>query len=199
MLDFQAYLDEVVDAVRSRDFSRFERCLALPLAVMALEGTAVMTRRDEMRRSFEAYLVNLERLGVTDYVRTASALHMLGPGYAMGVYQTHLLRNGVRMAAPYYTTITLREAEERWRTTSLATAVPGAAHWFRLPPFLAEEVAPPNGEGPEGADAAAGPGEGGAPPFGGQASAGAPLALEEAARLLAMPSAAPHPGPERRV
>lgn len=190
MLDFQAYLDEVVDAVRSRDFGRFERCLALPLAVMAVEGTAVMTRREEMERAFEAYLLNLQRLGVTDYVRTASALHTLGPGYAMGVYQTHLLRNGVRMMAPYYTTITLREMDGGWRTTSLATAVPGAAHWFRLPPFLGAEAPSRKDAGP-GSDR-----EGDPPPDG--APVVAPLALEEAARLIAEPPSSPHPGPEKR-
>ena len=142
MLDFQAYLDRVVDATRSGDFLTFESCLALPLAVMCLEGTAIMTTRDEMRGSFEAYRLNLVRLGVTDYVRTASALHMIGPGYAMGVYQTHLLRNGTRMVEPYSTTITLREMGGGWRTTSLATAVPGARHWFRLPPFLEGEAQP---------------------------------------------------------
>ena len=198
MFDFQAYLDTVVDAIRSHDFERFERCLSLPLAVMALEGTAVMTRREEMRRAFEAYLVNLQRLSVTDYVRTASALHMIGPGYAMGVYQTHLLRNGVRLVDPYYTTITLRGFDGEWRTTSLATAVPGAAHWFRLPPFLrVEDDAPPD-PGPVEPLEAAAPATGRGPRLGGS-WVGAPLALEEAARLLSEPSSADHPGHEWRV
>lgn len=153
MFDFQAYLDRVVDANRSGDFAAFEACLALPLAVMCLEGTAVMTTRDELRGSFEAYRLNLERLGVTDYVRTASALHVIGPGCAMGVYQTHLLRNGVRMVEPYSTSVTLREMGGGWRATSLATAVPGAAHWFRLPPFLEGEARP---EGPRAPDPVAG-------------------------------------------
>jgi hypothetical protein len=149
MFDFQAYLDEVVDATRSGDVDAFASRLSLPLAVMCLEGTAVMTTREDVARAFEAYRVNLDRLGVTDYVRTASALHMIGPGYAMGVYQTHLLRNGVRMVEPYSTTVTLREGVAgRWRTTSLATAVPGAAHWFRLPPFIEGEVGPDEAEPP---------------------------------------------------
>ena len=141
MFDFQGYLDEVVDAVRSADIDAFAARLSLPLAVMCVEGTAVMTTREDVARAFDAYRLNLDRLGVTDYVRTASALHLVGPGYAMGVYQTHLLRNGVRMVEPYSTAVTLREGGGgRWRTTSLATAVPGAAHWFRLPPFLDAET-----------------------------------------------------------
>ena len=153
MLDFQAFLDAIVDSVRSRDFERFLGHFTLPQTVITGEGTAVLTQPAQVRAGFDAYVLLLERLGVTDYVRTASSLHMISPVLATGVYQTHLLRNGLRMIDPFPSTATLRCDDGAWRVTSVMSAIPQAGRWLHLPPYVqAEDDAPPD------VDPAPGPG-----------------------------------------
>lgn len=145
MIDLQAWLDEVADAVRARDFARFRSHMSLPFTVITVEGTSVMTTTGQLRRSFDAYLHALERFGVTDYVRTAQSVHQVGPQLATGVYRTHLIRNGVRVVE-FETAGTLRLSEAGWQGTSTTSSIPNAVHWLSLPPYLAPEVALPGAE-----------------------------------------------------
>ena len=130
-LNFQHFLDAVVDSFRTRKFAEFRERMGLPLTVFSYEGTAVVTSASDLRHYFELYLANLERFGVTDQVRMATSFYQIGPTLAACTYDTYLFRDGQRVIDPFASATTLRLQDGRWQVVSLMSAIPHARSWFR--------------------------------------------------------------------
>lgn len=130
-LNFQRFLDGVVDAFRARDFEAFEARMGLPLTVFSFEGTAVVTGAEDLRHYFAMYLQNLDRAGVTHQIRVATSFYQIGPSLAACTYDTHLFRGGQRVIEPFASATTLRQHDGRWQVVSLMSAIPHARSWFR--------------------------------------------------------------------
>ena len=130
-LNFQDFLDEVVDAFRRRDAEAFCDRMGVPLTVFSYEGTAVVTDREDLRHYFRLYLENLDRAGITDMSRVATSFYQIGPNLAACTYDTHLLREGKRAIEPYASSTTLRNEDGRWRVVSIMSAIPHGRSWFK--------------------------------------------------------------------
>ncbi len=129
-LNFQHFLDGVVDAFRMRDFEAFRERISLPLTVFSYEGTAVVTEAEDLRHYFHLFVESLDRAGVTDHVRVATSFYQIGPNLAACTYDTYLFRDGTRVIEPYASSSTLRFEEGRWRVVSIMSALPHARSWF---------------------------------------------------------------------
>lgn len=146
-LNFQRFLDGVVDAFRARDFGAFEARIGVPLTVFSFEGTAVVTKTEDLRHYFDMYIQNLDRVGVTDQVRVATSFYQIGPTLAACTYDTHLFRGGQRVIEPFASATTLRQHDGRWQVVSVMSAIPHARSWFREHAIGAR---PPPAGGPSG-------------------------------------------------
>ncbi len=133
MLDFQGFLDAIVDAVRVRDFEAFEPRYALPVTVIAAQGTYLIEDRGDLLGAFDGYIAALDGHGVTDYVRVSTSLTRIAPTLAAGTYETHLLRNGTRVAEPFASAVLLRHDDGEWRATTFMVALTQERWRFRLP------------------------------------------------------------------
>ena len=130
-LNFQDFLDGVVETIRTRDFDAFEAHMGLPLTVFSYEGTAVVTDPEDLRHYFRLYVENLERTGVDEQRRIATSFYQIGPKLAACTYDTHLLREGKRVIEPYASSSTLRCEDDRWRVVSIMSAIPHGRSWFK--------------------------------------------------------------------
>ena len=141
VLDFQRFLDAVVEAFARRDFEAFRRRMGLPLTVFSYEGTAVVADPEDLRHYFELYVANLARMGVTHQRRVATSFYEIGPALAAGTYDTHLFRGEERVIEPFAASTTLRhEEDDRWKVVSLMSAIPHARSWFRQHAIAASDA-----------------------------------------------------------
>ena len=131
--EFQHYLDEIVDAIRARDFEAFRAHIALPVTVITAEGTQIIAGSDELRDGFEGYIAALDGHGVTDYVRVVLSATAISPTLASCTYMTHLLRNGARVVEPFPSTVLLRRDDGTWRAISFMVSLTHERWRFRLP------------------------------------------------------------------
>ena len=130
-MNFQRFLDGIVDAFESRDFEAFESRIGLPLTVFSYEGTALVARIGDLRHYFEAYVSKLEALGVTEHRRVATSFFEIGPALASCTYETLYLRNGSPVVPPFSSASTLRLIDGGWRVVSLMSSIPQARSWFQ--------------------------------------------------------------------
>ena len=129
-LNFQRFLDDIVDAFRMRDFEAFRERIGLPLTVFSYEGTAVVTEEEDLRHYFHLFLAKLAQAGVTDHARVATSFYQIGPNLASCTYDTYLMRDGERVIEPYASSSTLRLDDGRWKVVSIMSALPHARSWF---------------------------------------------------------------------
>lgn len=132
-LHLQRFLDAVTEAIRARDFDAVRGRVALPLAVTSFEGPAVVATEAALRRHFEVYCDNLDRLGIDGARRVVTSFCEIGPGLAACGYEATLLRGARAALPPFASTVTLRLLDGRWRVVSLMSEAPAARAWFRDP------------------------------------------------------------------
>ena len=119
MLELQSYLDQTVDSFIENDPETFIGLLDLPFTVISTQGTQVATSQEELRIAHQAYVSTIRAHGVTDLIRLAQQTISVEPDLVVGVYETHVLRNGHRLVDPYRSAIMLRRKGEMWIATSV--------------------------------------------------------------------------------
>ncbi|WP_411641296.1 hypothetical protein [Loktanella agnita] len=77
-----------------------------------------------MRNTFQKFARKYEGIGLTDFVRVATEAHFESETEIRGVHESHLIRHGKRIIAPYPNRIRLVLCDDGlWRETHSANAM----------------------------------------------------------------------------
>ena len=134
-LDFVAFLDDISGCFISGDFELWQSRMILPFSMVTPDGTVVLEDRDQAETNFKLYLLASECMALTHVVRTPRDFSPNKDGSWRGTYETNLIRNGVRMAAPYQSTAVLWRTGGTWKMSKILNAR-GHYTWTDVKPDL---------------------------------------------------------------
>ncbi len=125
MLDiFQKHLDDVAEALMTKDFDLYMSMVASPLVVITDKATTIVSEPEQYRFGFESYADMLRNEGATHLIRLASGVSECGPTLMTGRLETQILRHGKRLYGPFPSAMSLvRAADGRWLMTSVVSPV----------------------------------------------------------------------------
>lgn len=136
---YQQHLDVLSRAILAADFDSFALRISLPHKITTETDTIEMTTPEELERAFRSFSDLYIQQGVTDFVRIVTSAHFRGPDEIIGTHESHKLRNGLRVQAPYPNRIRLlRGADRQWRETHCANAIMNSTENFHTWTKLAE-------------------------------------------------------------
>lgn len=122
-LRFQEWLDRVERTFFEDDFDGYAAACVLPLTIVTRAATNVVSDLDGLRTGFEASRDMLRSHGVTDMVRTARDVEMLGEGLIVGRYDTRLL-SGSRLIVPSFaSSMALKLEEGAWKAALVSSGM----------------------------------------------------------------------------
>lgn len=133
MLNFQGWLDRVAQTFFDDDFDTYAGSIEQPFVLMTTTRTLIASTTEDLRDGFVQFRHMLLSQGATDFIRVAEDVRMLGPTLLTGSYETHILRNGLRLFDPYRSAMTLRLGDGVWRAAAITNAMSNDRWPIHLP------------------------------------------------------------------
>ncbi|MDP3195858.1 hypothetical protein [Tabrizicola sp.] len=120
---YQTALNVVSDAVLVGNFDRYAAMIDLPYLVHTETARLLVTRREDLRPTFDALHETLRTQGVTHYERVARAADYVDRGRIEGWHHTHLIASGERLNYPHVSRHTLVLRDGDWRFSEAHYAI----------------------------------------------------------------------------
>ena len=128
MQEFREFLERMDSAVVQRDWTSYRPLIDLPFVLVDSRATKVFLDEIALRSFFD---VSTSIFGVgsnREIMRLASGVVMLEPTLMHGTFESHVFDRGHRCAAPFLSTMLLRQVDDAWRMTLLTSRV-GQLKW----------------------------------------------------------------------
>ncbi|WP_298293213.1 hypothetical protein [uncultured Litoreibacter sp.] len=119
----QAHLDALSIAQLSGDFDAFLAGIGLPHTMICEDTETLIESPAHLERLFFSFHRTLTSQGVTEFVRLSTGADFITPDAICGQHETHIIRDGFRLVAPYANRLRLERLNGGWFETKAANAV----------------------------------------------------------------------------
>ncbi len=123
MLGGQALLDEVAGAVMADDLERYLAHTAVPFVIVTRTKTFVLENREKLVHGFRSAVSMYRTLMVTDLIRLVKSERKIGSRLLSISFQTHVMRHGARVVAPFDSEAIARRDGDGWKVAMLSDSL----------------------------------------------------------------------------
>jgi len=113
--EFERVVDRMAESCMAGDWPAFRDGMILPFTLHTAGATLVVKDEIQLRQGFDNFVQMLRVQGVTDYIRPVLDADCPAPDRLDGIYESHLLRNAVRVVPSYRSRAQLRRVDGLWR------------------------------------------------------------------------------------
>lgn len=130
---FQDWLDQLGQTFFDDDFAAYADQIELPLAITTLSKSTLVTDQAQLKIGFDAWRDMMVSQNVTDMVRLARSVSIIGDGLVTAQYRTLLLNNALEVVPPFESTMTLRRCDDGWKSTAVASGMSNISFPITVP------------------------------------------------------------------
>lgn len=128
----QKWLDDVSDTFFNGDFDGFADAIALPFVMSTQSSRTVLTRLEDLRAGYDAWVQMIEGHHATHLIRTVREVQLVMPDMITAIYDTELLQNAVRLMPGFTSWMMLRNVDGHWKADHLVSGVVNARYPFNV-------------------------------------------------------------------
>lgn len=130
---FQDWLDQMGQTFFDDDFAAYADQIELPLAITTLTNSTLVADQAQLQIGFDAWRDMMVSQNVTDMVRVARSVSIIGDGLVTAQYRTLLLNNALEVVPPFESTMTLRRCDDGWKSTAVASGMSNISFPITVP------------------------------------------------------------------
>lgn len=138
--EFIVFLDEISACFIAKEFEPWHARLLYPFRLETPQGPNILIDKRDAKINFDHYLTACHAMRLTKIFRLPQDIRPNGDGTWSGRYETHLMRHGQRMDAPYTSTAILRKTDGIWKMNAILNAR-GHYTWTKAAPKGQRDIA----------------------------------------------------------